>query len=334
VATHFVDSLSADELDADVDWHREDRTWVLTGDRLQLARPDLKANGNFELRLVSRAVSPELRFDVDGEVDDVSIVPQFLPVGRLKPRTLAWLNGAFMGGSASGHVSYHGPVSKFPFRHGEGEFIASAQLRDVSMSYFPGYAPLTGGVGSVTFHNAGLEGDLSTGHVGGLTLTGTKVRIDDFKAAVINVDSEARGDVGDALAYLKGSPLAPKLGALFAQLTGSGPAYYSVALSLPTQSPEDRDYSVRTRFRSAVLSIPALRAPLEDVTGTFDLHNYAASATDIKGRFLDGPFEASVSPDPAGANGSIGVNVRAMGHLSGQRLPAFIGLPTLSRCVA
>jgi uncharacterized protein YhdP len=39
--------------------------WVLTGDRLQLARPDLKANGNFELRLVSRAVSPELRFDVD-----------------------------------------------------------------------------------------------------------------------------------------------------------------------------------------------------------------------------------------------------------------------------
>jgi uncharacterized protein YhdP len=164
----FVDSLFADELDADVDWHREDRTWVLTGDRLQLARPDLKANGNFELRLVSRAVSPELRFDVDGEVDDVSIVPQFLPVGRLKPRTLAWLNGAFMGGSASGHVSYHGPVSKFPFRHGEGEFIASAQLRDVSMSYFPGYAPLTGGVGSVTFHNAGLEGDLSTGHVGGL----------------------------------------------------------------------------------------------------------------------------------------------------------------------
>jgi len=63
------------------------------------------------------------------------------------------------------------------------------------------------------------------------------------------------------------------------------------------------------------------------VTGTFDLHNYAASATDIKGRFLDGPFEASVSPDPAGANGSIGVNVRATGHLSGQRLPAFIGLP-------
>jgi uncharacterized protein YhdP len=42
------------------------------------------------------------------------------------------------------------------------------------------------------------------------------------------------------------------------------------------------------------------------VTGTFDLHNYAASATDIKGRFLDGPFEGERVARSAGANGSIG----------------------------
>ena len=50
---------------------------------------------------------------------DVTSVPQFLPVGRMKERTIAWLDGAFKHGRATnGKLSFRGPVKKFPFREG------------------------------------------------------------------------------------------------------------------------------------------------------------------------------------------------------------------------
>jgi uncharacterized protein (TIGR02099 family) len=323
----FREPLTVDELHADLDWRRDGRTWILEGRDLRVERPDAQANGDLELRFVNAHVSPELYLDADVQVRDIAIVPDFLPVGRLQPRSLSWLDRAFAGGSARGHVSYRGPVRRFPFRNGEGEFVATAQLSEVALDYFPGYAPLTNGQGRVTFRNRGLDGALTAGRIGGLELSGASVRIADLKAPVIEVESNGSADVSAALAYLRASPLAPKLGALFAQFSGSGPASFSVALTLPTREPRDRDYRVRTTFRSATLNLAPLRAPLEEVTGTLELHNLEARADDLKGRFLDGPFEVTVTPGDGASEDAVAVNVGANGRLSGQRLPALIGLP-------
>jgi uncharacterized protein (TIGR02099 family) len=233
-------------------------------------------------------------------------------------------------GDATGHLAYRGPIRKFPFRHGEGDFLATVQIRGAKLDYFPGFAPLTDAAGTVRFHNSGLDGDLTSGKLAGVAVRRGQVAIPDFRNAVIDIDANAEGDVGAALAYLQGSPLAPRLGPLFNQLSGSGPAAYEVALTLPLKDLASRDYQVRTEFRSATVSLPALRAPVVDLTGTLDLHNLDAYATDLRGSFLDGPFTASVAPDDGArtaAGGAVAINVQAVGRASGPRLPAYIGLP-------
>jgi uncharacterized protein (TIGR02099 family) len=326
----FVTPLLAEELHGDFDWTREGREWRLAGHDLTIERPGLKAHGNAELHYVSPAVSPYLVLDLDVDSADARLVPEFLPVGRLKARTLAWLERAFVAGDASGHLAYRGPTRKFPFPHGEGDFSATAEVRGATLDYFPGFAPLTDAAGVVRFHNAGLDGDLAAGKVADLALRSGKVAIPDLKNAVIGIEAGAEGDVGAALGFLQGSPLAPRLGPLFNQLSGSGPADYLVALSLPLRDPASRDYRVRTEFRSATVRLPALRAPIVDLTGTFELHNLEARASDLRGLFLDGPFTASVTPDVGMArapDGAVAVNVQAVGRASGSRLPGFIGLP-------
>jgi uncharacterized protein (TIGR02099 family) len=322
----FAEPLLAERLRGDFDWVRDDREWRLTGHDLELERPGLAAHGGLELRFVSTALAPHLVVDAQVVSGDVRLVPAFLPIGRLKERTLAWLGRAFVAGHATGHLSYRGPVKKLPFKYGEGDLVATAAVRDATLDYYPGFEPLTDASGVVRFHNLGVEGELSSGTVRGLAVRGARVRIEDLKNATIEVDAAAAGDVSEALAYLKGSPLAPNLGATFAQLSASGPAAYSIALSLPVRDPESRDYRVATHFERVTLSLPGLRAPVVDLEGTLDLHNLDASAADLRGTFLDGPFTASVSPDVPSASGPA-VNVRASGRVSGPRLPEFIGLP-------
>jgi uncharacterized protein (TIGR02099 family) len=327
----FLAPLLAGELRGDFDWTRDGREWRLAGHDLRIERPGLAARGSGELRYVSAARSPYLVLDLDVDAADARLVQEFLPAGRLKARPLAWLERAFIAGEATGHLAYRGPTRKFPFRYGEGEFLATAQVRGATLDYFPGFARLTDAVGTVRFHNSGLDGELTSGRVADLSIRRGQFAIPDLRNAVIDIDADAEGDVGAALGYLQGSPLAPRLGPLVNQLSGSGPADYAVSLTLPLRDLASRDYRVRAEFRSATLRLPALRAPVVDLTGTFDLHNLDAHASDLRGLFLDGPFTASVAPDDDGhapaSDGAVAVNVQAVGRASGSRLPAFIGLP-------
>lgn len=312
----------------EIDWHRVGRAWVFGSKSVDLSQAQAQARGSFEFTIERAAVSPLLTLEAQVEDFDMARVASVLPVSRLKPRTLAWLDGAFVQGRVvQGRVSYRGPVRKFPFRGGEGEFKATADVRDATLVYFDGFMPVTEAAGQVTFHNAGLEARVSEAQVGELRLARATASIPDLKTPVIGVSADASGDLGNALGFLQRSPLGPRLGSQFMGLKGQGRADYFVDLSIPTRNAAARDYRVRTRLHSVTVSLPALRAPAERVSGDFELHNFAASAKELRGTILDGPFELSVEPGPSTRDSSAVVLLRGRGRAAGPRLPEFIGLP-------
>ena len=324
----FREPIVLSRADAELDWRRDGRDWVLAATDIVLSHPQASAQGGFELRLDPGLRSPVLALDARVEHLDAALVPRVLPLGRLKPRTIVWLESAFQSGHASnGRVSYRGPVRRFPFRNGEGEFIASAAVRDVRLDYFDGFAPLTEATGTVEFHNASLRAAVDAGNVGGLRLRGATLAIADLKQPVLEIGAQASGDVAEALAVLQGSPLGPRLGAQFMQVSGRGPADFDLRLKLETGDATSRDYTVRTTFRSAALALPALRAPATGVTGILEIHNFDVRADALRGTILDGPFELSVRPGPVSREVTASVLLSGRGRAGGAGLPRFIGLP-------
>ncbi len=328
----FRAPLSVGGAGAVVDWSRDGRAWVLRGDELSVADGASHADGAFEFRYAPGDPSPTL--DLDAHVDrvDAAQVPSFLPVGRLQPRTIAWLERAFGRGVATNvRLSYHGPVRKFPFRNGEGEFLVTADVADATLDFYQGFAPLTGAAGTLGFRNAGLTAQVTTGGVGGLRLHDAGVSIEDLKEPVLDIAANASGDLEQALKFLQQSPLGPQLGDQFMQLTARGPAEYQFRLKMPTQDVAARDYSVRTTLGSATVSLPALRVPATDVSGELLIHNYEVRSEALRGRILGGPFEVDVRPGPVGDDVSASVLFTATGRAAGPGLPAFIGLPDAIR---
>jgi uncharacterized protein (TIGR02099 family) len=328
----FRAPIEVERAEGDVDWRREGGEWVVSSSQLSVQHPKAVAQGELTLRLPGRGRSPHLDLEARVERLDATIVNSVLPIGRLKPRSIAWLEAAFLKGTATeGVLSYHGPTRKFPFRGGEGEFKARAVVNDATLEYFPGFAPLTGGNGAVEFYNAGLQATLDAGQVGGLRLRNAQVAIDDLKEPTLEIDATATGDIAKALAVLQGSPLGPTLGAQFMALSGSGPADYAVSLYLPTQDTDARDYVVRTKLRSVSVAWPVLRAPASRVTGDLVIHNREITAQALRGVILDGPFELNVQPGPVGGDVSATVLLSGSGRASGVQLPGFIGLPDAIR---
>jgi uncharacterized protein (TIGR02099 family) len=313
---------------AELDWRREGRDWVLAAPEIVLSHPQASVQGGFELRLDPGLRSPVLVLDAQVEQLDATLVSRVLPAGRLKPRTIAWLDRAFPSGRASnGRVSYRGPVRRFPFRNGEGEFIASADVSGVRLDYFDGFAPLTAAAGKIEFRNASLRADVVAGSVGGLRLRGATLAIADLKAPVLEIGARASGNVAAALAVLQGSPLGPRLGTQFMQVSAQGPADFDLRLELATGDAASRDYTVRTAFRSVSVALPSLRAPASGVTGNLEIHNLDVRADALRGTILDGPFELTVRPGPVSSEVTASVLLSGRGRAGGAGLPKFIGLP-------
>ncbi|HET7202508.1 MAG TPA: YhdP family protein [Steroidobacteraceae bacterium] len=338
----FRQPIRMERVDADVTWRREGETWLFTTTGARLKHAQARATLDAQLQFVKPSVSPVLDLEAGIEDIDVAAVPRFIPAGRLRERTIAWLDRAFVRGSASnGRLSYHGPVRKFPFRHGEGSFTASADAQGVTLDYYPGFAPLTRAAGRVVFRNASIEADLVAGDIGGVPLEATTFAMSDYKAPVLDIDARGSGDVQKALAYVQGSPLGPRIGKVFMGLRGNGPARYDVALVLPIMSNEtraslgvavpERDYLVRATLAGVDVSVPALRAPAQRVTGVFELHNEQVTVPSLRGTILDGPFEMEARPGRTTREVTASVDLKATGRAAGGRLPAFIGLPTTVR---
>ena len=334
----FREPLALERVTADGGWRREGAVWVANVKGAQVLHRQGRAQVDVEFSFEKPGVSPILLLTAAVPEVDISLVPKVVPVGRLRERTIAWLDRAFVRGTATnGRLSYRGPVRKFPFRDGEGDFTASADATNVTLDYYPGFAPLANASGTARFHNASIEADVASGELGGMKLSRARFRMADYKAPILEIDGKAGGDLQQALAYVQASPLGPIIGEQFMGLAGSGPAQYQVKLSLPVISaevlaampapPPPRDYTVRAMLGGVTVALPALRAPAQRVEGTFELHNYEVKIAGLRGTILDGPFELSAGPGRASREVEAAVELTAKGRAGGARLPAFIGLP-------
>ncbi len=321
------------EATADVDWHRTDRTWTLGTRAARLSQPTAQASGSFQLVVPPKPESPVLTIHARVDGSDASITPQFLPANRLKGHALAWLDRAFVAGRVSnGRFDYQGPVRSFPFRNGEGEFTASADVSDATLDYFAGFAPLTHANGRVEFRNAGMSAQLKDGQVAGLKVTGGDYTLADFRDGTMVINATGNGDLGAALKYLQGSPLGPHLGRFVMGLAGSGPADFVFGLSLPHEPPEGppvpADYRVVANLKGVNVTLPALRAPAQKVAGRFELHNLEMTAPSLRGTILGGPFEVAIAPGTLAGDVTAAIDFKGRGRATGAPLPAFIGLPS------
>ncbi len=216
----------------------------------------------------------------------------YFPRERIAPPALAWLDRAFVAGHLSrATVVLRGPIRHFPFRDGSGLFLARCALDGMTLDYSEGWPRAENLAAHAEFRNEGLTAHLLSGRVGGLPVDAAEARFADFKTGELEIHVRAGGDAGDALAFLRASPLDASAEHAFSGVDAKGPMQSKVDLFFPFKDFVHRRVLVHGRLQGVTLGRPGSTVAATDLNGDFDVDGAQVAGADVRGRILGGTFQ-------------------------------------------
>ncbi|MFN2348701.1 MAG: YhdP family protein [Thioalkalivibrio sp.] len=227
----FADSLWLDALGGRVHFERTEEAYRVSGEDLRLHNADGRAWGRMQLDL-----GPQPSMDLALEFSDGngSQTATYLPVGIMPSNLTRWLSESIVDGRVRvGRVVFRGPLVKLPFKDGEGVFRVEAQVEEGVLDYRPGWPAISDLEGTLIFTDRGMRAESASGRIFDARISEATVSIEDFKAAVLEIDGRVDGALADMLRYVRQSPLVSGLDPLLDETRAEGDSRLDLSLHIP-----------------------------------------------------------------------------------------------------
>ncbi len=334
-------SLPLRKLQARLSWTRAaNGAWDLQASHIQLQTPD--ASGTVDLRYTTQAGTPGL-LDLSAHLDhvDARAVPAYLP-RAVDPGTRDYLRSAIAGGSASRvRVLVQGPLAAFPFEQpGSGVFEVDAHIQDgvfnpaprhllgrgrqaqssevAGNALWPVFRDLSG---DFRFTARGMSARALRARADGIELSAGQLELADYAHAVVQAQGLLQGQAGDALRYLRDSPLDQALGHSLSRASASGPLRGQLRLSLPLQQLEKARVQGRLQFLDDRLRYLPWLPPMVGTRGTLDFSEHGFQLQLDARDFAGAPLQLRGTQDRSGA---LRIDAQGQAHAAALRaLPAW-----------
>ncbi len=237
--------------------------WQVTGEHIALQLSNLKfsnADAQGEAQIKWETSDPvksagHSRFpgllDLQGTLSraDGSRVYRYLPTVISRP-VRDYVHDAVAAGVVSAaRFRVRGDLHDMPFTNPKlGEFRIAADVRNVNYAYVPRkiqprdalpWPALSQLSGELVFERAQMQIKGARARIGAnaaLQVNKLEATIADLKHAVVAVDAEIRGPLGEAIGVVNGSPLGAMTGHALGRAVASANADYKLKLSLPIAS--------------------------------------------------------------------------------------------------
>jgi uncharacterized protein (TIGR02099 family) len=270
--------------------------------------------------------------DLNARVQDFDATQawRYLPINQLKPKSLAWLDAAFRAGRiVAGTVTQTGPIRGFPYREGQGSFHATARAKGVALFFAPGWPEIRGLDADVAFDGPAMHAIATRGALAGISITQAEANSADYRESIVAIRASVKGDAGRGIRLLQESPLAPSLGAAFAEVTGSGPVTGELAMYLPIKDFEQRVVTLMATLNGIKLQHSQQPVEATDLKGVVWVRNREIDTPSVTGQLLGGPLQVSIKTTKH-ANGDLTTQVNAQGTVAAAPLRPIARLPVNS----
>lgn len=224
---------------------------------------------------------------------------RYLPTlsSAMKPALAQWLNEADISGAVPQVIfSYEGSLRAGATPE-ERVISLYAGLQDGRLNFQPGWPALE--QVSATLHLRNMDLDITQARAQLLQtrLDHVHVALDrtEDEALTLQIKADLDGPLADGLTVMQDTPLAGLTGDPLQGWRGQGRLQGALQLDIPLGNVADLDLQLRLQASADQLEIPALQAPLQQVTGTFTYqHADGLSSEAISGLFLGQPITAQL----------------------------------------
>jgi len=289
--TQFPRPVELERLKANIYWKRTAAELLIASPDWEIKTRDAEIRTQVAWHQPADDSSPVLTLVGGIQNGNAANARNYLPNGLIGPGALEWLNQAFLAGRMRASLLFQGPVRKFPFRDGGGIFLARTTIEGMTLNYSEGWAPAENLSVAAEFRNQGMSVRLLGGHIGDLLLESGEAHFPDFDNGELKIHANARGDSGNALLFLRASPLDAIAEHAFSSVEASGPLTASVDLFLPFKDFAHRQVLIHGRLDAATLNKVGSTILATNVAGDFDIDGGQVARADIHGQFLGGGFQ-------------------------------------------
>jgi uncharacterized protein (TIGR02099 family) len=273
-------------------WNRTDDGLLIATPNWEMKNGDAGAHGRLAWQQPSDGSSPALTLVGAVEDGNAANTHSYFPRALIPAPALAWLDRAFVAGHLSrADIVLRGPIKHFPFRDGSGLFLVRCALDGLTLDYGDGWPRAENVAGFAIFHNEGLSAHLVSGRIGGIALGSAEARFADFKTGELEIHVGAGGDAGDAIAFLRATPLDASAEHSFSNVEAKGPMQAEVELFLPFKDFATRRVLVHGHLEGVSLNRSGSSLAATDMTGDFDVNGAQVARADVRGRVMGGAFQ-------------------------------------------
>ncbi|MFZ5589567.1 MAG: YhdP family protein [Pseudomonadota bacterium] len=240
----FRAPLGIDTVVGRVSWQQAGSGWRVFTKDLLLRNADLNAklSGAAEWSAGENA-APLLDVTVNFDNGNVANTSRYLPVGVMAPDVARWLERALVSGRVtSGAALLRGRLSDFPFSDGQGEFEVRFNVADLLLDYEPGWPWIGEMEAGVLFRGRALEIEVAAGKIFDAQIQQAHAAIADLTVDEphLQVVGQVRGASGDALRFVKESPLKERFGAFIDRVSAEGRSVLDINLLVPLSPTPNR----------------------------------------------------------------------------------------------
>ena len=323
----FPQAVPLDTLKATLYWHRTAEALLIATPDWEMKNRDASVHGKVAWLLPADGTSPVLTLAATVENGNASNAHNYLPRAQIPPRALAWLDRAFVAGHLSrADVVLRGPIKQFPFRDGSGVFLARCALDGMTLDYREGWPRVENLAARAEFHNEGLTARFVSGRIANIPVESAEARFADFKAGELEIHINASGDAGDALGFMRATPLDAAAEHVFSSVEAQGPLQTKVYLFLPFKDFAHRRVLVHGHLDGVTLNRTGSTATATDLNGDFDIDGAQVARAEVRGRVLGGTFQMQAKAPRNRPVTRTQLDFR--GTMTGDGLRAAIALPS------
>ncbi len=321
----YQDPVAVELQQGVVAWRHHTAGLLVAAEGVKGAIGSLQVDGDARLLMPAAGGSPIL--DLEGRVTASRVAELMgqLPEGKMSPRLVSWLKSGLLSGElVDGRVLLRGPLDRFPYKNGGGEFRTELQIQDLYLNYADGWPAITNGQARLVFNNESLRLDMEGGKIDGHPLHDLFMTSEQVGKSPLNIHGQIVSESNKLLQSLQNTPLKER-GAQFSSLLSlEGYAFLDLGVEVPLKKGEQVAVDGRVELHENQLSLQELDLELKQVEGNVEFNNDGFTIEGIRGEMMGGPV--LITAFTAGGEQQHDLMVGLEGELQGAELEQWLGL--------
>ena len=329
--TWIRDDEALARLAAELAWNRTEQG----GYRIKLGQCDL---GNVDLDATAQGEvtvqpgqAPVIDLTAHLSRGNGNAVWRYLPQA-IGEDAYQWVKrGVIAGTSPDTRLVLRGPLDRFPFDQGGGEFQVDVRMRDAVLDYAPGWPRITGINGLLTFKDKSMVIEAETGDILGARLSRVRGLIPDLQYSLdemLTIDGQASGATPVFLNFIRQSPVNEHSGRFTETLRATGKTDLRLQINLPLRHIVDSRVAGRIQLTDNEVQLGGKLPSLSQVNGHLGFTENWVRGEGIAARLYGQPVGLSLASETGGR-----VRANLQGNLTAAALGQWLP-PALAQRVA